>query len=77
MSNKKRKYRYFNLNISISVEVEDGMTTEEFENWHWDKVKVFLSHSEMGKKMSVGRDFTFNDLLIKNKIKGSYLEQVE
>jgi hypothetical protein len=77
MSNKNRKYRHFNLTINVAVEVEDGMTREEFEVWHWDKIQVFHSPTEKDKKISVWREFIFNNLLLKNKIKGSYLQEVE
>ena len=59
MSNKNRKYRYFNLTINVAVEVEDGMTREEFEKWHWDKIQVFHSFTEKDKKISVWREFIF------------------
>lgn len=77
MSNKNAKYRYFLVEIFVSVKVPDGMTREEFENWHWDKISLWTSPTEIGKKVSYYRNIKWNDKVFNYKIPGAILEAKE
>jgi hypothetical protein len=77
MSNKNAKYKYFLVEIFVSVEVPDGMTREEFGNWHWDKISLWTSPTEMGKKVNYYRNVKFNNKVFNYKIPGANLVEVK
>lgn len=77
MSNKNAKYRYFLVEIFVSVKVPDGMTREDFENWHNENLKLEVRPTEEDLTVSNYRNVRWNDKIMKNKIPGANLEAKE